>query len=216
MIGKLRLPLVLTAIALALTAFSSTAHAQAGAYGLFTVDRMSGIASSPILPAGVMYNDQVNPLGFTGGAFYDFKSFGPIRLGVDLRGSAINAHRGAQANSDGAGTHIYSGLGGVRLSFHTPLKFIKPYVEGAAGIGRSNYGVLSNASLATYVNPGVQTISNLEYHGYAGLDLPFAPFADWRVFEVGYGALQSFGNAAHTYPIMSISTGVVIHFPSLP
>jgi hypothetical protein len=62
----------------------------------------------------------------------------------------------------------------------------------------------------------VQLINNLEYHGYAGVDLPFASFADWRVFEAGYGALQSFSNAAHTYPIVSISTGIVIHFPSLP
>jgi len=216
MIGKLRLPLVFPALALAFTALSSAAHAQAAIYGQFTVDRLSGIQSSPILAAGVAYNDSVNPLGFTGGAFYDFKSFGPFRLGVDLRGSTVNTHRGAQANSDGSGSHIYSGLGGVRLSFHTPIKYIKPYVEGAAGIGRSNYGVLTNSSTSKYVTPGVQLISNLEYHGYAGVDLPFAPFADWRVFEVGYGALNSFGNAAHTYPIMSISTGVVIHFPSLP
>jgi len=214
MICKLRLPLVVLATALA--ALSSTARAQAGVYGMFTVDRMSGIQSSPILPAGVAYNNSVNPLGFTGGAYYDFKSFGPVRVGVDLRGSTVNTHRGAQANSDGSGAHIYSGLAGVRLSFHTPVKFIKPYVEGAAGIGRSNYGVLTNANIYTYVNPGVQTISNLEYHGYAGVDIPFASFADWRMFEVGYGALNSFGNAAHTYPIMSISTGVVLHFPSLP
>jgi hypothetical protein len=213
MICKLRLPLVVPALALALAALPSVAHAQAAVYGTFTVDRLSGIASSPILPAGVTYNNYVNPLGFTGGAYYDFKSIGPVRLGVDLRGSTANTHRGAQANSDGSGAHIYSGLGGIRLSFHTPVKYIKPYVEGAAGIGRSNYGVLTNANIFTFVNPGVQTISNLEYHGYVGVDVPFAPFADWRVFEVGYGALNSFGNAAHTYPIMSISSGIVLHMP---
>lgn len=213
MIGKLRLPLVVPALALALASFPSIAHAQAGVYAQFTVDRLSGIKSSPILPAGVAYNDSVNPLGFTGGAYYDFKSLGPVRLGVDLRGSTINSHRGAQANSDGAGAHIYSALGGVRVSFHTPLKYIKPYVEGAAGLGKSNYGVLSNASISNYVTPGVQTISNLEYHGYVGLEVPFAPFANWRVFEVGYGALNSFGNAAHTYPMMSVSSGIVLHMP---
>jgi len=213
MICKLRLPLLLPALALALATLPSIAHAQGGVYGMFSVDRLSGIASSPILPAGVSYNNSVNPLGFTGGAFYDFKSFGPVRLGVDLRGSTANAKRGAQATSDSSGAHIYSGLGGIRLSFHTPVKYIKPYVEGAAGIGRSNYGVLTNANIYTYVNPGIQTISNLEYHGYAGVDIPFASFADWRVFEAGYGGLNSFGNAAHTYPIMSISTGVVLHLP---
>ena len=213
MICKLRLPLVVTAAALALAALPSIAHAQAGAYALFTTDRLSGIKSSPILPTGVSYNDSVAPLGFTGGAYYDFKSFGPVRLGVDLRGSTTNTKRGAQTNSDGAGAHIYSALGGVRLSFHTPIKYIKPYVEGAAGLGRTNYGVLTNASTSNYVTPGVQTVSNLEYHGYAGIDLPFASFASWRVFEAGYGALTSTGNAAHTYPIMSISTGIVLHLP---
>ena len=104
-------------------------------------------------------------------------------------------------------------LKAVQMELSTPVKYIKPYVEGAAGLGRSNYGVLSNASTANYITPGVQTISNLEYHGYVGVDIPVAPFADWRVFEAGYGALNSFGNAAHTYPIMSISTGVVLHLP---
>ena len=213
MICKLRLPLVVAALALALAALPSIAHAQAGAYGMFTVDRLSGIQTSPILPTGIPYNDYVNPLGFTGGAYYDFKTFGPVRLGVDVRGSSTNTYRGAQVSSNGSGAHIYSALAGVRLVFHTPVKYIKPYVEGAAGLGRTNYGVLSNASLAKYVNPGVQTISNLEYNGFAGVDVPFAPFADWRVFEVGYGAINSFGNAAHTYPMMSVSSGIVLHLP---
>jgi hypothetical protein len=213
MIRTLRLPLAV--LALALSASSQTAHAQADVYGMFTTDRLSGIQSSPILPAGVAYNDYVNPLGFTGGGFYDFKTFGPVRLGIDLRGSTTNTHRGAQVTSDGAGSHIYSGLAGVRGSFHVYKPYIKPYVQASAGVGRSNYGVLSNAGLYNYVRPGVQTVSNLEYHGYAGLDLSFASFADWRVFELGAGALNSFGSASHTYPILSISTGVVLHF-SIP
>jgi hypothetical protein len=212
MIRTLRFPLAV--LALALSALSATAHAQLGAYGMFTVDRLSGIQSSPLLPAGVVYKNFVNPSGFTGGAFYDFKTFGPVRLGVDLRGSTLNTKRGAQANSDGDGAHLYSGLGGLRVAFHTPKYYLKPYAQISAGIGRSNYGVLNNASIFQYVRPGIQTVSNLEYHVYAGTDLQFAPWGDWRVFEAGYGALNSFGSAAHTYPILSISTGVVLHFPN--
>ena len=98
MICKLRLPLAV--LALALASLSTTAHAQFGVYGMFSVDRMTDISTSPILQTlsplpctsttttnCTTYNDHVNPLGFTGGATWDFKTFGPATLGVDLRGS---------------------------------------------------------------------------------------------------------------------------------
>jgi hypothetical protein len=206
MIRRLLLPL-------ALFALSIPAHAQLGAYGLFTVDRMSGIQSSPLLAPGIVYNDHVNPLGFTGGVLYDFKTFGPVRLGVDLRGSATTTLRGAQADSDGSGARIYSGLGGVRASFRTRYSFLKPYLQASAGIGRSNFGVLNNASVSTPIRPGIPLSSGLEYHAYAGLDIPILPYVDFRVAEFGYGAIHTSGTAGHTYPIESVSTGIVIHFP---
>jgi hypothetical protein len=230
MIRTLRLPLAV--LALTLSALSATASAQVSVYTLFTVDRMTGITSSPVLNTlsplpctgttttnCTAYNDHVNPLGFTGGVSYDFKTFGPVTLAADVRGSITRTHQGAQTLSEGAGAHLYSGLGGLEARFHTPKRYLLPYLEGAVGYGRSNYGVLTNAGVTSNGNtiyPGVATQNNLEYHAYAGLDLKVVPSADWRVFEVGYGAAQAMGAYAHTYPIYSISTGVVFHFPPRP
>jgi hypothetical protein len=208
MIRTLRLPLAV--VVFAFLFLSGSAHAQFGGYALFSVEHQSGVQSSPLLAPGVAYNNAVNPLGFTGGAFYDFKSYGPVRLGVDARGSIVTTKRGAQAGSDGAGTKTGSGLLGVRASFHTPVKYIKPYVQGSAGLGRSNFGILYPSGTTT---AGSGLANAFEYHGYVGMDLQFVPFADWRVFEAGYGALTSSGNggASHTYPVLSISTGIVFH-----
>jgi hypothetical protein len=209
--------------------FSVSAHAQFGAYAMFTVDRMTSINSSPVLntlsPAPcsaavttncTSYNDAVNPLGFTGGAFWEFKTLGPATLAVDLRGSTVRSKHGAQTYSEGSGAHLYSGLAGLRASFNSPIKPLKLYAEGAAGAGRSNYGVLTDAGITSNGNavyPGIPTQTAFEYHVYGGADLRFLPWADWRVFEVGYGGLHSSGTYAHDYPLYSISTGVVFRFP---
>src|ERR1700679_2208847 len=94
---------------LAAVAFANTcsAKAQIGAYGMFTVDRLSNIASSP-LPLPPNSTDQsfarantVDPLGGTGGVYYDFLQLGPVKLGADLRGSVLHTKRGAYVNFDG-------------------------------------------------------------------------------------------------------------------
>src|ERR1700754_4847901 len=98
---------------------TASAHAQFGVYGMFTVDRLSNIASSP-WPAPPNSSDQAftrantaDPLGGTGGVYYDFKTLGPVRLGADLRGSIMSTKRGAYENFNGPGARIYSVLGGV-------------------------------------------------------------------------------------------------------
>src|SRR5580698_4712558 len=92
-------------------------HAQVGVYGMFTVDRLSNIASSPqplppnsTDPAFKRANT-VDPLGGTGGVYYDFLKLGPVKLGADLRGSILTTKRGAYVNFDGQGARIYSTLG---------------------------------------------------------------------------------------------------------
>src|ERR1700730_13621596 len=114
--------LVLAAVTAATTA---SAHAQLGVYGMFTVDRLSNIASSP-LPAPTTIgpnarNNTADPIGGTGGIYYDFVKLGPVKLGADLRGSILTTKRGANVSFNDSGTRISSALGGVRAVFHTPL-----------------------------------------------------------------------------------------------
>ena len=226
------LPL-LTALAFScLTAFARAQTGQFSIYGEITVDQLSGIKSSPLLqtlsplPCSgstvstqaspcTQYNNSVHPIGFTGGVSYVFKTIGPAMLTADIRGVVESDKRGAQTLSDGSGVRIYSGLGGIRATFKTPKRLFLPYAEVAAGYARSNYGVLTDAQItnSTSTFPGVPTQNNLEYHAYAGLDLRITPLVDFRFFEAGYGALQEMGTFSHTYPIYSISTGVVFHFP---
>jgi hypothetical protein len=188
---------------------SVSASAQVGVYGMFTADELSNIASSPLPPLSSAPSDQrsnsVNPLGGTGGVYYDFKTWGPVRLGVDARGSILTTKRGAYVNFNASGARIYSVLGGVRASFHTPIAPLKPYLQVSAGLGRSDYGLQSSGGAVTIYN-------NFEYEGLAGLDIKLLPVLDFRLVEFGYGGLDPFGTYSHNYPIKQVSSGFVIHF----
>jgi hypothetical protein len=234
--------LFLAAVAVASTA---SAHAQFGVYGEFTVDRISNTASSPLEQpspdSAYKRTNSVNPLGGTGGVYYDFWKLGPVKLGADLRGSILTTKRGAYVNFNGQGAHIYSTLGGIRAVFHTPLAPLKPYIQGSIGFARSDYGLVTVYNLPTcstspgVVNPpncaiptsgsnpitgttpvpaaNVTLHNNFEYEGLAGLDIKLLPILDWRVAELGYGGLDPFGTNSHNYPIKQVSMGFVFHLP---
>jgi hypothetical protein len=205
---------------LAVVAFANTVstNAQVGVYGMFTVDRLSNIASSPLpLPpnstgAAFARANTVDPVGGTGGVYYDFMKLGPMRLGADLRGSILTTKRGAYINFNGPGARIYSVLGGVRGSFQTPVKSLKPYVQLSAGLGRSDYGLYSGRPASSEPLPNI-IYNNFEYEGLAGLDIKLLPVLDWRVAEFGYGGLDPFGANSHNYPIKQVSMGFVFHLP---
>ncbi len=181
---------------------ATPAVAQLGIYGTFNAERLSQPSSSsatygPLIPT--------NPIGGTGGIYYDFRKIGPVLLGADVRGSIVTTRRGAQANSDGAGARINSVLGGVRGSFRTPIEPLKPYVQFSAGLGRSDYGLY-----------GPTLYNGFEYHIFAGLDVRLSSLLDLRAVEIGYGGLTGAGPASGTYPLKSVGVGVVFHLPSLP
>jgi hypothetical protein len=190
----------------AVVAVSATlpVQAQLAAYGTVTVNRLSSIKGSPVA-TGLTVNDNVTPLGGLGGIYYDFLKLGPVKLGVDLRGSITSTKRGAYTFSNGGGAHLYSALGGVRAVFHTPFLPLRPYLQASAGLGRTDYGVL-------YSN-GVTVRNNFQYMGYAGLDITVLPIVDFRVVELGYGGLNPMGTNGHNYPIESVSSGLVFHLP---
>jgi hypothetical protein len=199
-------------LAVVAVATSVSAHAQVGVYGMFTVDRLSNIASSP-LPAPTTSgpnarNNTADPIGGTGGIYYDFLKLGPVKLGADLRGSILTTKRGANVNFNDSGTRIYSALGGVRAVFHTPIAPLKPYIQGSVGLGRSDYGLSNTTSSGQVI-----LYNNFEYIGLAGLDIKLLPIMDWRVAELGYGGLNPFGTYGHNYPIKQVSMGFVFHLP---
>ncbi len=182
-----------------------SSHAQAGLYGEFTASRMGGIQSSPYAAYSAANGGTRATIDISGGTFggyYDFKTVGPVRLGADVRGVVTRSSRGGANAYVGAGSHLYSALGGVRGSFHTPVKFLEPYLVASAGLGRSDYGLLT------------QTLNNnFEYHLFGGADLHLTSFLDFRAVELGYGGLEG---GSHHYPIRSVATGIVLHFPSVP
>ena len=211
---------VLLAVFTALSFASCSAHAQVGVYGEFTVNRLGGILASPQPTPNItsQRTDTVDPLGGTGGIYYNFKKLGPGKLGVDLRGSILTTKRGAYYNFNGGGARINSVLGGVRYVFRTPPRFafLKPYVEGLAGLGKSDYGLLYNGTGVTNFGiVGNSTVlqNNFQYQGLAGIDIKVFPILDYRFAELGYGGLDPFGTYSHNYPIRSVSMGFVFHLP---
>jgi hypothetical protein len=202
---------VLFVVAFAI-ATAVSAHAQFGVYGEFTVNRLSDIASSPLpAPPTSGPNARLNtadPLGGTGGIYYDFLKLGPIKLGADLRGSILTTKRGANVSFNDSGTRIYSALGGVRAAFRTKYAPLKPYIQFSAGLGRSDYGLSNTTSSGQVI-----LYNNFQYEGLAGLDIKLLPIMDWRVAEFGYGGLNPFGTYSHNYPIKQVSMGFVFHLP---
>jgi hypothetical protein len=206
-----------TVLVLLAVAATVTAHAQLAAYGTISVNRLSGLQGSPVAinpcqngntTGCSSYNDSVSPLGGTGGVYYDFMKLGPVKLGADLRGSIYTSNRGAFTDSRGSGTRIYSALGGVRAVFHTPFLPLRPYVQASVGLGRSDYGLSNRDSTGRVI-----IYNNLQYMGYAGLDIKLLPIMDVRIVELGYGGMNPMGANGHNYPVESVSSGLVFHLP---
>ncbi len=202
--------LALASAVLTTTAVLPSAQAQLAAYGTVSVRRMTSI---PYTEGTTSYtNGSFDAVGGTFGLYYDWRTYGPVRLGADVRGSIDNSTKGAYTSTV-AGGHLASGLGGVRASFHVPLIPLKPYVQGSVGFARTNFGTDYNSALATSGvsnTTGIQLSNHVEYDVFVGADLSILPFVDFRVVELGYGAVQGH---SHTYPIESLSSGIVFHFP---
>ena len=200
----LRKALLLLAVA---TFAAATAQAQLGVYGTFTASKLGNLKSSPAAAGFSGVNNDVSPLGGTGGIYYDFLKVGPVKLGADLRGTILTTKRGAFTNYNAGGARINSALFGVRAVFHAPLFHLplRPYLQASAGLGNSNYGLL-------YGN-GVTLHNNFEYMGYAGVDIPVLPIMDFRLVELGIGGLDPFGSSSHNYSLQTVSSGLVFHLP---
>lgn len=162
---------------------SAGALAQTGVYAEFTGGKISA-ANTPW-----MY-------GPTIGLYHD-NGFGPIALGLDVRGSFL---RRGDTNGAGSSQSLNTLEGGVRLAATPHVLPIKPYVEALGGYG----------GLTTGQGTARTSASHFTYQFLGGVDLTFFPRLDWRVVEFSYGRLTGLGD---TYAPKTLSTGLVLRLP---
>ena len=229
-------------IALVLFLFSSiAARAQLGIYATATGTWFGGITCPSFASPCAETDGKVKPFGGDFGAYYDFRTYGPIRLGVDARGAIQSSNKRADSAAGGPGiVKNYEALGGVRATFHTPVHWLHPYAEIAGGITRNNSSGLYTETITTgpnapppafSFNPQNYTVYPL-LKGFVGLDIPILPFLTFRAIELGAGG--AFGSAptlqvttvngtssttvvsqhsADTHGVQSIGAGVVFTLP---
>lgn len=188
-------------VALLFLLFSSVAaHAQFGAYGTITGERVTGFTCTDPQGQCASTGGVVRPYGGTFGGYYDFRSVGPIRLGVDLRGSVLNSNKSATTYASSVdAVRQYTALGGLRGELRLPMHWLHPYAEVAGGFAHSN---AAETLPTVYQNYGVA-------QGFVGADVTLLPILDLRAIELGAG--EAFGPSSHS--IQSIGIGVVFHTP---
>lgn len=179
----------------ALLCGTGSARAQFSIFGTITGERVGGFTCFDPQGHCAESDGKERPFGSNFGAFYDFKAFGPARIGAEIRGGVTNANKSAE--SYGASSDLvrhYSALVGPRASFRTPLHALKPYAAILGGYSR--------------YNDANSTEQSGQIQGYVGLDVAIIPFLDIRAIELGEGAL--FGTGSHN--MQSIGAGLVLHF----
>jgi hypothetical protein len=181
----------------------SAAQAQLGVYGMVSAERIKDITCLDAQGNCATNDDTVRPYGGVVGAYYDLHSFGPVRLGADMRASFLNSNKSAYAYQGGGDLiRHYSILGGARATFNTPFKVLRPYIQASVGLG--------NTDATQPPPPGTSKLfyqNFTQVQGFAGLDLALFPNVDFRAIELGAGEL--FGSNSHN--IQSIGIGIVFH-----
>jgi len=152
------------------------------------------------------------PAEFGGGVTFNAVKAGPLNLGLDFRGSTNHG-------STGADTAMF----GPRLSLRVPIIHIKPYVEAAGGYVATR----TNGTIATPTgSSSATTASNITnqyaaWEVFGGVDVPIFPHIDFRAVEIGGGkgylanagiSNLNFNNTSTQISLISIDTGVVVHF----
>ena len=196
------------------------AHAQA-VYGMVTAHNLGSLTYNTVgngtSPTVVTRTDgSFSPIGGTFGAYYDFKSFGRIRLGADVRGSITSSTHGADPTSTGSGGRVDTAMGGLRASFPAHYKILAPYAQASFGLARVDSGVTPAPNLSS-TNPFQQARIGLQngfaYQGLVGLDIHTLPYLDLRLFEFGLGGVSGVQGQPGSHLLQSVSVGLVLHLP---
>ena len=212
------------AVVLLVLGCAVAAQAQAGVYVGYTATRLSGLTCFEPAPLTCSSgNGAVNPSGIQAGAYYDFRTVGPMRLGLDLRGGDFHSNKSATSSAGGTNTTgLDDVLLGVRGSFHTRYSWLSPYAQVSAGYARSNaaepFGT-GSPGYGTNPNPPRLEDNFLMYEGFVGVDIHVFPVIDLRPIELGIGNMNRFGNAGlddgpGSVMVKSIGAAIVFHMPS--
>lgn len=190
---------LLSAAAFLALSCAHTLHAQLAFYATVTGERTGGVTCVDPQKICASNDGTVRPYGTTFGAYYDFRTYGPVRLGIDLRGSVTNTNKAADyyAASTDKNRH-YTALGGVRASFATPFRYVRPYAGVHGGFARMNIDGFTGISANDYRN-------YTQVQGEAGVDVPLFSVIELRAIEFSGGEI--FGPVNHT--TASISAGIV-------
>jgi len=162
---------------------AGSAKAQFGIYGEFNATH------DPSVPAWYK--------GFTGGAYGNFLHAGPVRLGLDLRGT--------YATGDQYGYRNF--LIGPRFEVKPPMLPIRPYIQASVGVGGNEYNGTSR--LQTHYS------DKLQYGFIGGLDYVLIPHVDVRIAEIGYLRMSGISSGPPASPInlVSAGAGIVLRLP---
>jgi len=210
----------------------TAANAQFSVYGEFSVNRLGQIKcydpqqlcsaqqsnATGGTSTGQAY-DSVNVVGGWGGVSYDWKKFGPALVGFDLRAGEGHSNKSATSSAGGANATGYQGvLGGVKASFRTPIKSVKPYAQFSMGWARSNASEPFGTSSTTTSSPVPPRVYDnfIQYEGFAGLDIKILPILDLRLPEVGIGEMSRVGSGQGTssFGVKTVALGIVFHLPA--
>ena len=222
---------------------SIAANAQIGIYATATGSWFGGVSCPSFANPCAETDGKVKPFGGNFGAYYDYRNFGPMRWGFDVRGAVQSSNKRADAGAGGPGiVRNYEFLGGVRGTFKTPVHWLHPYAEITGGIARNNASGLYTNTITNNPNTGLSQ-SVLSYDpqnytvygvvkGFVGLDIPLLPYLSFRAVELGLGG--AFGTAPtlqtttvngssqstvtntfspSTHGLQSVGSGLVITIP---
>jgi hypothetical protein len=137
--------------------------------------------------------------GYNLGGYYDFLHSGKLDTGFDVRFSDLHANNAMLRNF----------LVGLRVSGKPFSRPFRPYLEATIGDGSSK---APNSTLH---------ISKVDYAFFGGVDYRLAQHVEWRVAEIGYGALTTVSSATvgaggtvaiPPSKLVNFSTGLVFRF----
>src|ERR1700761_3039291 len=168
---------------------SIAAKAQLGVYAPATGNWFGGVTCPSFASPCAETDGKVKPFGGNFGVYYDWRKYGPIRLGFDARGAVETSNKRADSSAGGPGiVRNYEFLGGVRGPFKTPIKWLHPFAEVMVGFARNNASglytntITINNNLKPPVTQSAVTYDPSSYatygliKGFAGLDIPLLPY----------------------------------------